>query len=233
MDARILLVEDDADLRAAIATALAADGHDVESAADGHAALEALARGGHQLVLLDVALGVGPDGVEVCRRLRRVDSDMYVMMLTARDGEADVVMALEAGADDYVTKPVGIAELRSRVRAALRRVAAPVAAATNGVAGPLQHETLSVDPASRTVRVGDAPVGLTRSEFAVLETILRGRGAVCSRNDLLRAVYGDDAYRSPRGIDVHVHHVRDKLVAAGGDAGWLVTVRGLGYRLGT
>src|SRR5439155_1391004 len=116
------LVEDDADLREAMAAALAADGHDVEVAADGHAALEALGSRTNDLVLLDVALGAGPDGVEVCRRLRRADTDVYVMMLTARDGEAEVVLALEAGADDYVTKPVGIAELRSRVRAALRRL---------------------------------------------------------------------------------------------------------------
>src|SRR6478672_19938 len=120
MDARILLVEDDADLREAMSSALAADGHRVDVAADGHAALGALAEEGPDVVLLDIALGPGPDGIEVCRRLRGVDDDVYVVMLTARDTEADVVLALEAGADDYVTKPIGIAELRSRVRAALR-----------------------------------------------------------------------------------------------------------------
>jgi DNA-binding response OmpR family regulator len=234
MEARILLVEDDADLREAMASALAGDGHDVQVAGEGHAALEALAAGGHHLVLLDIALGAGPDGVEVCRRLRRVDTDVYVMMLTARDGEADVVLALEAGADDYVTKPVGIAELRSRVRAALRR--AGPAADGGGANGRdrgelLRHGELVVDPAAWSVHVGTAPVGLTRSEFAVLEALLRAGGAVRSRAQLLHAIYGDDTYRDPRGVDVHVHHVRDKLEQAGGDSGWLATVRGAGYRI--
>jgi DNA-binding response OmpR family regulator len=232
MDARILLVEDDEDLREAMAAALTADGHHVDLAGDGRAALERLADDGHDVVLLDVALGPGPDGVEVCRRLRLADGDVYVMMLTARDAEADVVLALEAGADDYVTKPVGIAELRSRVRAALRRLRRPNGSTANGdAAGPLRLGSLALDPAARSVRVGDQPVTLTRSEFAVLEALLRADGAVRSRAELLQAIYGDDAYRDPRGVDVHVHHVRDKLVRAGGTPGWLVTVRGAGYRI--
>src|SRR3954452_18423124 len=161
MDARILLVEDDEDLREAMATALSADGHRVELAGDGRGALERLAGDGHDVVLLDVALGPGPDGVEVCRRLRLADGDVYVMMLTARDAEADVVLALEAGADDYVTKPVGIAELRSRVRAALRRLTRAAAGA-----GPLRHHRLLLEPSARTATVGPEPLALTRSEYA-------------------------------------------------------------------
>jgi DNA-binding response OmpR family regulator len=231
MDTRILLVEDDADLREALAAALASDGHGVQVAADGHAALEALADGGQDLVVLDVALGAGPDGVEVCRRLRRADTDVYVMMLTARDGEAEIVLALEAGADDYVTKPVGIAELRSRVRAALRR-ARPRTPPDDGAADRLAHESLVLEAAAMRVCVGDTEIRLTRSEFAVLEALLRAQGAVRSRPQLLQAVYGDDAYRDPRGVDVHVHHLRDKLTQAGGDEGWIATVRGAGYRIG-
>ena len=227
MSPRILLVEDDADLREAMAGALEADGHDVSLAATGVAALEALADDDHEIVLLDVALGPGPDGVEVCRRARRAGLDVYVMMLTARDGEADVVLALEVGADDYVTKPVGIAELRSRVRAALRRLAP---ARENGDA--LRHGELALDAAARTVTIAGRPVGLTLSEFALLEALLRAGGAVRSRAELLQAIYGDDAYRDPRGVDVHVHHVREKLDEAGGDGGALVTVRGAGYRMG-
>jgi DNA-binding response OmpR family regulator len=231
MNAQLLVVEDDADLREAMASALVADGHGVQVAADGHAALAALSDGGQDLVLLDIALGAGPDGVEVCRRLRSADADVYVMMLTAHDREADVVLALEAGADDYVIKPVGIAELRSRVRAALRRVHAASAreAAGNGL---LRHASLVLDPAAMQVTVDGAPVALTRSELAVLEALLRAGGAVQSRTQLLQAIYGDDAYRDPRGVDVHVHFVRDKLARAGGDEGWIVTVRGAGYRLG-
>jgi DNA-binding response OmpR family regulator len=231
MNAQLLVVEDDADLREAMASALTADGHGVQVAADGHAALAALGDGGQDLVLLDIGLGAGPDGVEVCRRLRRADTDVYVMMLTAHDREADVVLALEAGADDYVIKPVGIAELRSRVRAALRRLQAASARASAGN-GVLRHATLTLDPAAMQVTVGGTPVALTRSELAVLEALLRAGGAVQTRTQLLHAIYGDDAYRDPRGVDVHVHFVRDKLAQAGGDDGWIVTVRGAGYRLG-
>jgi DNA-binding response OmpR family regulator len=228
VSARILLVEDDTDLREAMAGALEADGHDVSLAATGNGALEALADDEHEIVLLDVALGPGPDGVEVCRRARRAGMDVYVMMLTARDGEADVVLALEVGADDYVTKPVGIAELRSRVRAALRRLAPTREDGDER----LRHGEIVLDAAARTVHVGTRPVPLTLSEFALLEALLRAAGAVRSRAELLQAIYGDDAYRDPRGVDVHVHHVREKLEAAGGDGARLVTVRGAGYRMG-
>jgi DNA-binding response OmpR family regulator len=230
MDARILLVEDDRDLRATMAAALASDGHAIDEAADGTAALDRLAARPYDVVLLDVGLGGAPDGVEVCRRLRAADTDVYIMMLTARDGEADIVLALEAGADDYVGKPVGIAELRSRARAALRRVRRGGAASPGDRPG-LRHESLVLDPAARTARVGDRPLHLTPSEFAVLEALMTAGGAVRSRAELVLAIYGDDAYREPRAVDFHVHHVRDKLAAAGGRPEWLRTVRMAGYRL--
>ena len=231
MDARILLVEDDRDLRATMAAALASDGHAIDEAADGTAALDRLAARPYDVVLLDVGLGGAPDGVEVCRRLRAADTDVYIMMLTARDGEADIVLALEAGADDYVGKPVGIAELRSRARAALRRVRRGASAAPGDHRPGLRHETLILDPAARTARVGEEPLHLTPSEFAVLEALMTAGGAVRSRAELVVAIYGDDAYREPRAVDFHVHHVRDKLAAAGGRPEWLRTVRMAGYRL--
>jgi DNA-binding response OmpR family regulator len=238
-DARILLVEDDRDLRTTMSAALASDGHAVDEAGDGRAALDRLAAHPYDVVLLDVGLGGPPDGVEVCRRLRTVDTDVYIMMLTARDGEADVVLALEAGADDYVGKPVGIAELRSRARAALRR--ARRAAPHTGSASPdddvaarlLQRGPLTLDPAARTAHVDATPLHLTPSEFAVLESLMRAGGAVRSRAELVVAIYGDDAYREPRAVDFHVHHVREKLAAAGGNPEWLRTVRMAGYRLDT
>jgi DNA-binding response OmpR family regulator len=227
MTVRILLVEDDDALRAVMADGLGADGHEVHGAADADAALGHLAHGTPDLLILDVALGPGLDGVEVCRRVRRVDTELYVMMLTARDTEADVVLALEAGADDYLAKPVGLAELRSRVRAALRRLG-PRA----GTAPPaLRAGALELDRGARTVRVGATPLGLTPSEFAVLEALLEAGGNVRSRWELVHAIFGDDAYRDPRAVDVHVHHLREKLAAAGGDPALIATVRGAGYRL--
>ncbi|QEC48785.1 response regulator transcription factor [Baekduia soli] len=237
MATRILIVEDDPDLRDAMSAALTADGHVVDACGSGSSALEALAEGAHRLVLLDVGLGAGLDGIEVCRRLRRADDDAYIMMITARGGEPDIVLALEAGADDYVTKPVGVTELRSRVRAALRRLGPSPAVAgspsrTTGRPETLEHAGLSLDPTRRTAEVDGIVLELTRSEFAVLEELLRAGGAVRSRMELTRAIYGDDAYRDPRNVDVHLHHLRQKLDEAGGDPAWLVTVRGAGYRLG-
>ena len=235
MDARILLVEDDADLREVMAAALQADGHAVDICGDGQAALDALSEGVHEVVLLDVALGAGLDGVEVCRRMRAADDNAYVMMLTARDSEPDIVLALEAGADDYVSKPIGIVELRSRVRAALRRIRRAPGTVVAGEEEPpgsvMTHGTLALDPGSRIASIAGNDLDLTRSEFAVLEGLMRAGGTVRSRGQLTEAIYGDDAFRDPRNIDVHVHHLRAKVEQAGGDPSWLVTVREMGYRL--
>jgi DNA-binding response OmpR family regulator len=226
MAVRILLVEDDDDLRAVIADALKADGHDVRGTGESEAALAVLADAPPDVLILDIALGPGLDGIEICRRLRRVDTELYIMMLTARDAETDVILALEAGADDYLVKPVGLAELRSRVRAVLRRVG------PRGDSGVLRSGALELDPGARLARVGDKPLGLTPSEFAVLEALLAAGGNVRSRWQLVHAIFGDDAYRDPRAVDVHVHHLREKVAGAGGDPAAIVTVRGAGYRLG-
>jgi DNA-binding response OmpR family regulator len=147
-------------------------------------------------------------------------------MLTALDSEADVVLGLEAGADDYVTKPFGPAELRSRTRAVLRR------------AGPraLGEDVLGVgevvlDRRRREVRVRDSPVALTFSEFELLEALMTRPGELFTRQELLRAIWGDSAYRDPRGIDVHVRHLREKLEERPEMPQIILTVRGVGYRL--
>ena len=146
------------------------------------------------MVLLDVALGPGPDGYDVCRTLRDRRNVVPIIMLTALDSEADAVLGLEAGADDYVTKPFGLAELRSRIRAVLRRAGAHALGEEVLRAGPLV-----LDRGGREVTRGGEPVGLTFSEFELLQTLMGRQGKTFSRQELLRAIWGDSAYRDPRG----------------------------------
>lgn len=227
LSGRVLVVEDERVLCDVMADALRADGHEVFTAHDAADALDALSGTQLDLVLLDVALGTGADGVDVCRRIRASGlEDLHVVMLTARDGEADVVLALEAGADDYVTKPVGVSELRSRVRAVIRRLRP-----RRDDGDVLRRGELVLDSGARSVHVGATPVQLTYSEFEVLHALLAATGRLLSRQTLLRAIFGDDAFRDPRAIDVHVHHLREKLAEAGLDPAPIVTVRGAGYRV--
>ncbi len=222
----ILVVDDESDLRRGLVDAFGGDGHRVTAVADGRSAIDRASTDRFDVVLLDVALGAGPDGFEVCRALRQRGNLVPIIMLTARDSEADAVLGLEAGADDYVTKPFGVTELRSRIRAVLRR-AAP---GSFGIE-VLRAGSVVLDRRSREVTVDGRPVALTFSEFELLHALFSQPERLLNRQELLRAIWGDSAYRDPRGIDVHIRHLREKLEQEPDRPQLILTVRGAGYRL--
>jgi two-component system, OmpR family, response regulator RegX3 len=224
----ILVVDDEADLREMLTRSFSREGHRVTAVADGRAAIDRASTETFDVVLLDVALGPGPDGYEVCRTLRGRRNVVPIIMLTALDSEADAVLGLEAGADDYVTKPFGLAELRSRIRAVLRRAGTRPMASNGDVVtvGPIQ-----LDRARREVCMHGEPIHVTFSEFELLNALMADPGRLRNRQELLRAIWGDSAYRDPRAIDVHVRHLREKLEPEPEHPRHIVTVRGAGYRL--
>jgi DNA-binding response OmpR family regulator len=222
----ILLVDDDGPLREMLTRSFEREGHRVTAVADGDAALAAAGDQPFDVVLLDVALGEGPTGHDVARLLRRRRDVVPIIMLTALDSEADAVLGLEAGADDYVTKPFGLAELRSRIRAVLRRAGNRTAGAELLTVGPI-----ALDRGQREVTVDSEPVKLTFSEFELLDALMAEPGRLLNRQELLRAIWGDSAYRDPRAIDVHIRHLREKLEPEPEKPRYILTVRGAGYRL--
>jgi DNA-binding response OmpR family regulator len=196
----------------------------VTAVADGQAALDAAEDRPYDVVLLDVALGAGPTGHDVARMLRGRRDVVPIIMLTALDSEADAVQGLESGADDYVTKPFGLAELRSRIRAVLRRAHGRV------VEGSLRVGPVTLDQEERQVAVDGRPVKLTFSEYELLMRLMSRPGHAFNRQELLRSIWGDSAYRDPRAIDVHIRHLREKLEAKPEQPTLILTVPGLGYR---
>ena len=223
---RILVVDDDAPLRDMLARSFTREGHTVTAAADGQEALDATALQTFDLVLLDVALGPGLAGPDVARELRARRNVVPIIMLTALDSEADIVSGLEAGADDYVTKPFGLGELRSRIRAVMRRAHGRVLDADTVVVGDV-----TLNRRDREVRLRDEPVKLTFSEYELLACLMSRPGHLFNRQELLRAIWGDSAYRDPRAIDVHIRHLREKLEPRPDQPGLILTVRGAGYRV--
>ncbi len=220
------MVDDEADLREMLTRSFSREGHRVTAVADGSDAIERAETESLDIILLDLALGPGPDGYEVCRTLRARRNMVPIIMLTALDSEADAVLGLEAGADDYVTKPFGLAELRSRIRAVLRRAGLRTLGGELIFAGPI-----SLDRAQREVKVDGEPVKLTFSEFELLDAMMAEPGRLLNRQELLRAIWGDSAYRDPRAIDVHIRHLREKLEPEPDKPRYILTVRGAGYRL--
>jgi DNA-binding response OmpR family regulator len=221
----LLVVDDEAELRELLTRSFRREGHRVAAVADGATALEMAGHQALDLMLLDVALRGQPDGFEVCRTLRERNVTVPIIMLTALDSEADIVLGLESGADDYVTKPFGVSELRSRIRAVLRRAGPRPAGHGRVVVGGLV-----LDRGRREISVDGRPVQLTFSEFELMQALIERPFVLRSRQELLRAIWGDSAYRDPRAIDVHVRRLREKLDPPGGPS-FIFTVRGAGYRL--
>jgi two-component system, OmpR family, response regulator RegX3 len=221
----ILVVDDESSLRDTLTHSFTREGHRVQAVSDGNAAIECATNESFDVVLLDVALGPGPSGYDVCRTLRARRNVVPIIMLTALDSEADAVQGLEAGADDYVTKPFGLAELRSRVRAVLRRSGPRSLGGDQLTVGPV-----TLDRGQREVTLSGEPVRLTFSEFELLACLMTDPGRLFNRQELLRAIWGDSAYRDPRAIDVHIRHLREKLETTPEEPHLIVTVRGAGYR---
>jgi DNA-binding response OmpR family regulator len=222
----ILLVDDEDSIQKLLAYPLEREGYRVLQARDGEEALERFASERVDLVVLDIMLPK-LDGLEVCKRLR-AESEVPIIMLTARDDELDKVLGLELGADDYITKPFSIREFRSRVRALLRRAAVSRQVDEDGEL--ISAEGLTIDLARRVVEVAGSRVQLTYVEFELLRILASHPGRVYSRRMLLEALWGGAHYREPRTIDVHVRHLREKLERDPADPEYILTVRGVGYR---
>ncbi len=223
--AKILVVDDEANIVRLVKAYLDQEGYEVYTATDGPAALKAARTYRPDLIVLDIMLP-GMDGLEVLAQLRR-ESDVYVILLTAKTEETDRVVGLTLGADDYVPKPFSPRELVARVKAALRRIHREAGPPPGSV---LVLRRLRLDQGRREVTLDGKPVHLTPTEFDLLVALARYPGMVLSREQLITHVWGANFYGEQRVVDVHVGHIRQKLEAAGGE-GLIVTVRGVGYRL--
>ena len=223
--ARILLVEDESSLVETVRYALDREGFWVDVARDGREALDRFHEAEPDLVILDLMLPA-VSGLDVCRRIRE-SSTVPIIMVTAKDSEADKVAGLELGADDYVTNPFSVRELVSRVRAHLRRsqMVVPVANGSLLTGGPVR-----MDVDRHEVTIDGASVAFPPKEFELLETFLRSPGRLLTRELLIQRIWGDDYVGDTKTLDVHVKRVRQKIERDPHDPEWLLTVRGLGYK---
>jgi DNA-binding response OmpR family regulator len=227
----ILLVEDDDGIAAPLAAALRSDGHDVVRVATGAEALMR-ARDGAGVILLDLGLP-DLDGVEVCRRLRELVPDAPILMLTARASEADVVVGLDAGADDYVTKPFRLAELLARLRALLRRTAGTATDVGDQRPATAEAQDVRVDLEAHRAWLGDRELELAPKEFELLAVLVANAGAVVTRDRLMEEVWDTNWYGSTKTLDMHVSWLRRKLGDNASSPRYVTTVRGVGFRFET
>jgi DNA-binding response OmpR family regulator len=219
MQHRLLLAEDDAGISEPLERALTREGYAVEVVVDGAVAASRGAEGEHDLLVLDVGLP-GLDGLEVCRRVRNARPRVPVLILTARDEELDAVQGLDAGADDYVTKPFRLAELLARIRALLRRVDPP----------NLSARGVRIDPKARRAWRDHAELDLTPKEFDLLELLLRDAGHVVTRERAMSEVWDENWFGSTKTLDMHISALRRKLGDDANAPELLTTVRGVGFR---
>ena len=222
---RILLVEDEAALSEPLAYLLEREGYEVEVAADGPTAIAAYTTSEPDLVLLDLMLP-GIPGTEVCRQIRAV-AQTPIIMLTAKDSEVDIVVGLELGADDYVTKPYSSRELLARIRAVMRRRLSDESDLTEAV---LEAGSVRMDVERHTVEVRGSETAMPLKEFELLELLLRNAGRVLTRGQLIDRVWGSDYFGDTKTLDVHIKRIRSRIEESPSEPKMLVTVRGLGYR---
>jgi DNA-binding response OmpR family regulator len=217
--ARLLLAEDDEGIREPLARALQREGHEVEAVADGTTAARLGSQQDYALLVLDIGLP-GLDGLDVCRQVRRERPGVPILLLTAQDGELDAVAGLDAGADDYVTKPFRLAELLARVRAQLRRSAPDV----------LRAGDVVVEPAARRAWAAEEQLELTPKEFELLELLVRNAGLVVERERIMEEVWDENWFGSTKTLDMHVSALRRKLGDDAAAPTRITTVRGVGLR---
>lgn len=221
--AKILIIEDEAKLAETLAYNIREEGHKALIAVDGLAGLEKARVEHPDLIILDIMLP-SMDGLEVCRLVRR-DSDVPIIMLTAKSRELDKVVGLEIGADDYVTKPFSMVEMLARIKAALRRSGADVRKDE-----VLRTGDMEMDIARHRVTIGGKQVDLRPKEFELLHVLLRNKGRVLDRTTLLNRVWGEDEYIDAGTVDVHVRRLREKIETDPGKPSRVLTIRGLGYK---
>jgi two-component system response regulator RegX3 len=222
---RVLIVEDEPDLADPLAYLLRREGYEVEIAEDGPSALVAYRDRGADIVLLDLMLP-GMPGTEVCRQIRAT-SRVPIIMLTAKDSEVDIVVGLELGADDYVTKPYSARELLARMRAVLRRLAQVEAELEDHV---LDGGRVILDIDRHTVAVDGREINMPLKEFELLEVLMRNSGRVLTRGQLIDRVWGTDYFGDTKTLDVHIKRIRSRIEQHPSEPSMLMTVRGLGYR---
>ena len=220
--AKILVIDDEPSIVNLVTAYLKPEGYEVFTAADGNAGLKAARAYKPDVIVLDLMLP-GKDGFEVLSQLRR-ESNVYVILLTAKTEETDKIVGLSVGADDYVTKPFSPRELVARIKAALRRLQPGSGAGYENSILAFRH--VRIDTGARQIMIDERPVELTAVEFDLLKTLAENRGRVLTREQLLENVWGGAYYGEIRVVDVHLGHIRQKL----GSDDLIVTVRGVGYR---